>query len=253
MSDGPSTARPNLRHLLETMGRGRRRAVLVTVLAVMTLAGSQALVAGPAAAEPARELPAPASEPAPQEPARIATGDFANPPPNPTDVAARMAEAEPAAAFDPATATAIEAETTPTEKVYAGRDGTRTAVVSARPARFRDPNADGAWTEFDLTLVPGPDASLVARAAPAAATLATTADGALATVQTPAGPITLHHPGAGAVPARTDGARATYPRALGDKADLVLSPTPDGYKEEVVLADASPGNSYVESFTLLIP
>lgn len=131
--------------------------------------------------------------------------------------------------------------------MYLNRDGSHTAVVSAGPTRFR---TESGWVDLDLSLVPAPDGSLVAKAAPGAATLGARADTTLATVATAAGPITLHHPGAAGVAGRSQADRATYPRALGGGRDLVLTPTPDGYKEEVVLPDAAAGATYREVFGL---
>ena len=173
--------------------RGSLRHLLMAAMAVAVLGSSQALVVAPASAEetqaePSKPVPALRSEPAPETRAVVAAGDFRNPPsPDgpPVDAPSRDD-------FDPAKATPVDEETTPTRKVYENPDGSHTALVTEAPARFR--GEDGGWVDFDLTLIPAADDSLAAKAAPGAATLGAKADGALATVQTEAGPIVLHHP-----------------------------------------------------------
>ena len=217
-----------------------------TVLAL--LAGGTVAVAPSAGAQAKPKAgvspPALISERSPETKAEIPAGDFRNPPstagPSTTEAAR--------SSFDAARSTPVDAETTPTRRVYANPDRTRTAVIDEKPVRFK--NAAGTWQDFDLTLVPGPDGALVAKAAPDAARLGTHSDAALATVATKAGPITLIHPGAIPVQATTTDDRATFPKALGAGRDLVLSLTPDGYEEKVILADAGGGASYLEQFSL---
>ncbi|MEA2686824.1 MAG: hypothetical protein QOE93_2019, partial [Actinomycetota bacterium] len=81
------------------------------------------------------------------------------------------------------------------------------------PVRFKDPA--GQRTEMDMTLVPGADGVLEAKASPAGVRLGSRADGVLATVETEAGPIVLHHPDAAAVGVSVHKDRATYSEALG--------------------------------------
>lgn len=139
---------------------------------------------------PLGELPALASSPAPtpppERPERVFAGldDVA---PNPVELDALNRTAKPSA-FDPARSTPVDAETTPTRRVFSNSDGSRTAQLNTRPVRFRDPAAGGAWRDFDLTPVPAGDGTLVARSAPGAARLAGRAGGVVATVETSAGP-----------------------------------------------------------------
>ncbi len=214
--------------------------------------GSQALVAGPAAGEetkpkPVKDLPALASEPAPEPEARIATGDFSSPPPHPSDLEARAAEPK-VASFDPARSTVDNDRTTATEKLWDNPDGTNTVELSTRPLRYRSPS--GEWRDFDLSVVANRDGTLVATDAPGAATMGARADGDVATIATSAGPLVIRHPEAAPVAGTATADGATYARALPGGRDLVLTPTPDGVKETVVLPDADAAASYREQLVL---
>lgn len=168
-----------------TPRKPRRSTSFLALLCALVLS-SQALLPAPAGAQakPRAQVSPPAltSERSPETRAEIPAGDFRNPP-----SAAGPSLTEPARpSFDAARSTPVDAETTPTRRIYANPDGSRTAVIDEKPVRFKDPA--GAWQDFDLTLVPGPDGALVAKAAPSAARLGTRSDGALATVATEAGP-----------------------------------------------------------------
>src|SRR5205823_891270 len=83
-----------------------------------------------------KALPSPkASSAKPETP----NGDTADAPPS-TSQPARPSR-QPT--FDPSTSTADDAETTPTEKLYRNRDGSRTVMLSSSPVRYR--GNDGAW------------------------------------------------------------------------------------------------------------
>ena len=235
----PGTTTTRLRHLS------------VGLLAALVVAGSQALIPVPAQAQakatPVKDLPALESEPAPTEPLRIATGDFTNPPPHPSDPDARTAEAKPAS-FDPARSTVDNEATTATEKVWTNADGSKTVELSTRPLRYRSPA--GEWRDLDLSVVANGDGTLGAKDAPGAATMAATADGDVATIATSAGPIVIRHPDAAPVAGTATKDGATYAQALPGGRDLVLTPTPDGVKETVVLPDAKSPASYTEELVL---
>lgn len=238
---------------------GRARSVVATVAAVTVVAAGGPAVARSQAAQPgpkaATELPALASErpvrPAPEIPAaQFAELDRRDGvAPAPSELDARNRAPRPSA-FDPARSTPVESETTPTRKVFENPDGSRSAQLSSRPVRYRD--GTGAWKDFDLSLVPRPDGTLRARSAPEAARLSPQAGGSVAVVDTAAGPIALGHPEAStaAVALGNDMRRATYPKALPGGRDLVLELTPDGFKENVVLADASALPTYLDQFSL---
>jgi RHS repeat-associated protein len=210
-----------------------------TMVAVAPSAGAQTK-----APKAARDLPLLRSDPAPKVTPERPTGDFTNPPPHPAE--ADTARSARPSGYDPDRSVPIAEETTPTKKVVANRDGSRTAIVSTRPVRFAD--ATG-WHDIDLTLLPGAEGRLTAKAAPGAPTLAPRAEGVVASVDTPAGPIGLRHPQSSPAPAVTDKARATYKGALGGR-DLVLALTTEGFEETVVLPDASSPNAYLDEFVL---
>ncbi|MCA1835010.1 MAG: hypothetical protein LC721_01195 [Actinobacteria bacterium] len=170
-------------------------------------------------------------------------GDFRNPP-------APVGQPQPPAkpGFDPSRSRAVDAETTPTKRVFANPDGSHTAELSTRPARYRD--ATGAWRDIDLTLTPAPDGTLKAKAAPGGSRLAaSTAATDVAVLETAAGPVALRHPGAGASGAASDKATATYGGALSGR-DLELTLTVDGMEEAVKLPDASAGGAYLDELVL---
>lgn len=126
------------------------------------------VVDGLAAALPALPSP-PAPEADPVVPDRLLddlAGDVA---PHPSELDALYRRSLPSA-FDPARSVPVESETTPTERVVENPDGSRTAQIHLRPVRYRD--AAGAWRDFDVTPVVGPDGTIRAEAAPGAARLA---------------------------------------------------------------------------------
>lgn len=108
--------------------RHRRASIVVVVLATAALA--QAPVPAPAHAAPvpsARDLPALPTQPVPTSRPAAPTGDFTNPPdPNspPSRSTARPSD------FDPARSTPIDAETTPTRRLYRNPSGSYTAVIN---------------------------------------------------------------------------------------------------------------------------
>ncbi|MGH9154047.1 MAG: hypothetical protein ACRD03_17050, partial [Acidimicrobiales bacterium] len=131
---------------------------------------------GPAAAEPkapvsVRDLPGIASPPAPKVTPPVPERPIERldqVAPHPSELAELNRRDKPSA-FDPARSTPIDSETTPTRRVWANPDGTRTLQAHTRPVRYQD--GSGAWRDFDLTPVPAPDGTLRARSAPAAARL----------------------------------------------------------------------------------
>ena len=231
------------------------RAVLVAVLAALTMVSSEVLIAPPVSAqtdeaksEPARDLPALDSDPAPAVELDIPVGDFASPPP--FDGSAEDESATPKeSAFDPARSTVIETETTATKLVYENSDGSRTALVDSRPARFQD-DSDGAWKDIDLSLVDGGGGTLQAKSGPAAASVGGRADGDVVSIDTEAGAIALSHPDATAAAVAAIGNKATYPQALPGGRDVVVTVNTEGFEESVILPDATAPASYIAQFNV---
>lgn len=134
---------------------GLPQRALAVVVAVMTLATGASAVAPPAAEAQAAKaqvrspLDLPALPTARAVPPRleIPAGDYTNPPPNPSSPEALLPVARPTPSFDPGRSRPLDAETTATKKVYANGDGTRTAVRSAAPVRFKD--SAGRWTDVE--------------------------------------------------------------------------------------------------------
>lgn len=150
---------------------------LLTTLAVtLSLLATPAIAAPDVAEAPAilkaGELPALPSAPAakvkPVIPDQSLDG-LAEVAPLPSELDALNRRTKPSA-FDPARSTPVDADTTPTQRVYKNPDGSRTAQISTQPVRYQD--AAGTWQDFDVTPVVAPDGSLRAKSAPKAATLA---------------------------------------------------------------------------------
>lgn len=177
-------------------GATRRRRFVTGVVGVAVLAALQVPVpATPAGAAPAApvEVPALPSSPAPTPAPTLAVGDFANPPPPPSQRSSQPPSPR-SSSFDPRRSTPLDDLTTPTRRLYANPDGSTTAVVSAAPVRQR--TAQGTWRDLDLSLTAGAGGALGARFAPSAARLSgRVGPGAdTASVDTPAGTIVLRHP-----------------------------------------------------------
>ena len=233
------------------MGRRRRNALgPIAAAVVVSLLAADSPIAEPipasaetAEAKPARELPALGSSPAPKLRPEVPEGDTSNPP-----LPGQAAPWAGRAAFDPARSKPIESETTPTRRVYANPDGSRTAALSTAPTRYQDPA--GAWRDLDLDLVPSPDGFLVAKASPDSPRLGGRADEAAATLATPAGPIALRHPGAASVNPSLKGEQATYAKALSGGRDLVMALRANAVEESVVVPNAGAGGTYTDEFAL---
>jgi hypothetical protein len=169
-------------------------------------------------------------------------------PPHPSQLADRVPPPR-ASAFDPARSKPVDAETTPTRRVWVNSDGTKTAEFATRPKWFKDPA--GVWRDIDLSVVTRADGRMGAKAAGASSgTLGPTAKGAVAQVETSAGTVVLRHPDAAGAAGRATAAGATYSKALPGERDLLLTPTPDGFEESVILADADASPSYLDEFVL---
>ena len=220
-------------------------AVTAMVVADLVAVPSTPAVAAPPKAKQSKDLAAISSEPAPTPRLDVPPGDAANPPPHPSDLERQRPAPD---SFDPARSTVVDAETTPTKKVYKNPDGSFTGLLHARPVRYQDDA--GVWKDLDLALVRAADGRLRAKSAPSGAHLSPGANGPLATIETAAGPITLHHPDAAPVQATTDKQKASYRGALPGGRDLVLVLTGDGFEESVVLPDSGASPSYVAEFRM---
>lgn len=248
----------------KALARRRGRSVLLAVVATLTLAGSQALLPAPAGAQAAKDkavrtlgaLPSEAPKRALPELVPVASTAAVptrtDVPPHPDDQGDRHRPAAAGAGHDPARSTTIDAETTPTKRVTANPDGSRTLFESASPVRFKDPA--GAWRDIDTALVAAADGSLSAKSSPVAARLGAGATGDIATLDTSAGPIVLRHPEASPAKAtvRAVGPKsdALYAGGLPGGRDVVMALTGSGIKENVVLADAKSPPTYIDELVL---
>ena len=235
-----------------TVRRGRRVSATALCAVVALVVGELVVVAPTAPAAPAakaaRDLPGLSSPAVPKPALDIpATGtDVANIPPNPTQLATVRPKAKPSA-FDPARSKVLDAETTPTKKVFTNSDGTRTVQLSPHPVRFLNPA--GTWQDIDVNVAAAPDGTLGPKAASGGVRLAAKADATVAVLSTPAGPIGLHHPQAVATPSVAAGATLTYKGAVGGR-DLALTVLTDGVEESLTLPDAKAGATYADELTL---
>lgn len=221
-------------------------AVLSLDLGVARAAQAQAAPPKAKAAKDLAGLDSPRPNKAPPE--KVVTGDDpANIPPHPSQLNSRRPTAKPSA-FDPARSTPIDAESTPTKRVWANPDGSRTMQVSTGPKWFKD--ANGVVREIDLGVVSRADGTKEAKSAPGAAKLAKSTEATVASVETSAGTVELRHPGAVAAPGVDTGKNVRYAKALPGGRDLVLALTPDGFEESVILADAIGPPSYLSQLVL---
>ncbi len=133
--------------------------------------------------------------------------------------------------------------------MYQNKDGTFTRRAYAGAVNYRA--ADGSWRLIDTALARGADGRWREKANAAAVDFAAgAADPVLASVPTPGGGLISYRlAGAGPVAASVDGATATYPGVLPDT-DLVLSATPGGMKETLVLRSARAATSWLFPLTL---
>ena len=115
--------------IIRAIRRGGVRTALVAILATMTAASAQVLVAAPASAEeakPANSLPAlPSEDPAQAAPALEPVGDLADVPAHPSEQG-QGRRPNPGGGFDPARSTFVDSETTATQRVAANADGSKT-------------------------------------------------------------------------------------------------------------------------------
>jgi RHS repeat-associated protein len=218
-------------------------------VSVLAFASTMALVPSPAGAQ-TKGQPAVNRNPLPSDPVPVHVpqaplGDLSNPPPNPAQLD-KVAPKAKGAPFDPAKSKVLDDETTPTKKVFASPDGSRTAELSSGPVRFKD--ATG-WHDIDLSLVPAVDGTLIAKSAPGTARLGARGDGSVATLDTPAGPIVLRHPDGRPAPAQLDRAGATYAGAVGGR-DLALALNTSGLTETVTIGSPADGPTYRDEFIL---
>jgi hypothetical protein len=156
----------------------------------------------------------------------------------PALAAATVAADEPTASADAeSSGTAVEALSDRTDyaQVFANPDGSFTYDASPVIQRFQQ--ADGTWTSINTTLQQRSDGSVVPAATPAGLVLSGGGTGALLTVGQGSQTLSLTWPG-GSLPAPTvSGDTATYPSVLTG-VDLVVTATPDGVRESLVVNNA---------------
>ncbi|HEX8770895.1 MAG TPA: hypothetical protein VF711_09015, partial [Acidimicrobiales bacterium] len=231
-----------------------RRRLAVIAITVLTAVASATVAVAPAAVAAGVPKPSPVgpmrSQPKPKVVPDSLSGDPSTVGKVPGVPAGLSSAPSPAQPFDPARATVIDSQTTPTQKLYANADGSTTAEVAPRPIRFKDAKAN-AWRDIDPSLVAAPDGTLGPNAADPAASahLSPESDATVATVETAAGTVGVRLPGATAARAEVSGATATYRRALGTR-DLSLALTTDGVEESVILPDAGAGPNHAVEFAL---
>jgi RHS repeat-associated protein len=158
---------------------------------------------------------------------------------------------------------------TPTMKVVANGDGTKTAELSSLPVRFKDER--GRWRELDGTPVELPGDRVGPKQAMVELSIATSAndtsprgpvlgrqaptgngaepDDPLVLMESDAGVFGLSHPHAANVEGALDGQDVVFEDALSGGRDLVETMLPRGVEESVILPDAAAPGSYVVVLT----
>jgi hypothetical protein len=152
--------------------------------------------------------------------------------------AVTVAADEPTASADAeSSGSAVEAlsDRTPYTQTFANPDGSFT--YNASPAIQRFQQADGSWVNINTALQQRSDGSVVPAATPAGLVLSGGGNGPLLTVGEGSQTLSLSWP-SGALPAPTlSGDTATYSAVLNG-VDLVVSATPDGVRESLVVSNA---------------
>jgi RHS repeat-associated protein len=133
-------------------------------------------------------------------------------------------------------------------QIFDNPDGSHTLQSSPKPVRVRDGN--GSWHAIDLTLQRQSDGSAKAKYARRGHKVSANSSGDVVSADTPAGPVGISHPDATGASATYSGSTATYKGGLSKGRDLKVRLHPDGFEEDVVLPDASAGNSYTETLSL---
>jgi RHS repeat-associated protein len=195
-----------------------------------------------------RDLSAISSEaPKPAEPARP-KGDFSRGPVTYSRPAGMLKPEVKRTGFDPQRSRIVGSLTNPQRQVFENPDGSRTAKLSSGPVRFRD--AQGAWTDIDLSLRPSGDGFLRPKAAPRDSRVADRSSGDLLAIPTAAGEFRFTVEGMTDVPAVVADRSARYAQALGAVRSVAVSLLTDGFEDEVDLAAPGSPNSYRVVFTV---
>jgi RHS repeat-associated protein len=290
--------------LVGRLVRARARAgvvclVVVALLGVQaaTTVGSTSAAAGMSAddiAKAASDLPALKSDQAPGPPLEAEQGDFSDPPPTASQLAAMTkpivgsmgpsdpvsptppavtkgsnavrppestdpkdqpkdgrvepTQAKPKRGFDAAQSRVIDELTTSTERVYANPDGSRTSEASAIPTRFKD--ASGAWHDYDINLTTAPD-GFRATSSDTGVTIFRDPKTGLAQVETKSGAVKVTVPELAdkLSPATAKDDTATFTGANAAPTVRVAMRR-FGFEQDVVLADATQGSSYMVELSL---
>lgn len=189
-------------------------------------------------ARPVAPLPSTSGERMLDEPEGESVGPLAGP-------------AERDSVFDPQVSVLDDDATTETRAIYDNVDGTRTAVLSPAPVRYRE---DGEWHEIDLSLIEGGDGDLLPTASPAEVTFPTDAAEGVAVHESAAGPIIVGLPSVVVQPADgviEEGIPVREPDQVvveGDRGvESVVTPLSTGFEHDVVFDSKAVA---VSSFTV---
>lgn len=158
-----------------------------------------------------------------------------------TDVPLRT-EGRPTTGFDARTSVEETGRRTADSRVFRNADGSNTLRLFDQPVNVREP--DGTWAPVDLEPVPAAGGRWGPRRGPHGVTFSAGTDGDLATVALDADhAVSFGLRGQNRVTATVDGGRLVYPRAFPD-ADVVLTATTAGWKEDLVLHSVAARATY---------
>lgn len=140
--------------------------------------------------------------------------------------------------------TELREERTPTNRVFANPDGTRTTRAFSAPVNMKD--ASGKWVDIDTTLERGQDGRFRPKATPVAQEFSANAADAVVgrIVVDPSHSIGFGIAGASELSRATpSGSKVTYPGVIGS-ASVTLTAKPNGVKEEIVLDGPDSPNTF---------
>lgn len=142
----------------------------------------------------------------------------------------------------------IDDLTTPTEKVFANPDGSRTSKLSTAPVRFQDTKGD--WHEIDLDLE-AKNGALATKSAQFPLTLLTDPAKGLAELSTPAGAFVLKSEElANEVGAPKAKGRSGEFAATSDGRSVRVTALSTGFEQDTILTDGDAPATYGLEFTM---
>jgi hypothetical protein len=161
-------------------------------------------------------------------------------------------ETAKANSFDPAKSQVEPSLTTATSQTFQNPDGTNTVKLSQSPVRFK--TQDGAWTDYDLTLVKDAAGNLEPAASNLGVQVLSDPKSGAVSAATAAGPITVDMPNVGngwSAPATSKESPSIAVSSSSDSSVTnAIQLTTVGFEESLVVNSAAGPSSYQITFQL---